>query len=175
MLTGQPLFNGKNEAEQIWKISEVLGLPPERMVRNAGAKSKVKSLFKYEGGKYVINVNGKTLKGRSKEFRQIIRKPTSPPYTMEQECMYAMFEDLVYKMLAFDPEVRITPEQALKHPFVSSQGPLVPPASAARSDSMDMDMSPRGASAAGTAGGGMGTGPAAREKVDGTTQTRPGW
>ena len=85
-------------------------------------------------------------------------------------------------MLAFDPEVRITPEQALKHPFVSSQGPLVPPASAARSDSMDMAMSPRGASAAGTAGGGgagggggMGTGPAAREKVDGTTQTRPGW
>jgi len=144
MHTGQPLFNGKNEAEQIWKISDVLGLPPDHMIRNAGSKSKVKSLFRQEGGKFVISVNSKTLKGPTKVLRQIVRKPTAPPYSVEQECMYAMFEDLVLKMLAYDPAERITPADALQHSFVANQGPLQPPsAGPPPKEAGDVDMSPR--------------------------------
>lgn len=32
MHTGEPLFAGENELDQLTKISEVLGLPPEQMV-----------------------------------------------------------------------------------------------------------------------------------------------
>ena len=127
MHTGQPLFNGKNEAEQMWKISDVLGLPPDHMIRNAGHKSKVKNLFKSDNGSYVLNANGKTLKGKTRNFGEIIRRPTAPPYTMEQQCMYSMFEDFIIKMLAYDPAQRVTPAEALKHPFVANQGPLQPP------------------------------------------------
>lgn len=135
MHTGHPLFNGKNEAEQIWKISEVLGLPPDDMIRNAGSKSKVKGLFKEElhgdGKSYVLSsktLPAKMLTGATRSLRKFVRNPTPPPWTTEQECMYAMFEDLVLKMLAFDPKERITPADALKHPFVCTQsGPLKPP------------------------------------------------
>ena len=136
MHTGQPLFNGKNEAEQMWKISDVLGLPPDHMIANAGSKSKVKGLFKMENSKYNLHVKGQTLKGPTKNFKAIVRKPTAPPYTMEQECMYAMFEDLVLKMLEYDPAKRITPTEALKHAFVSPDIPLRPnPPASARGDS----------------------------------------
>lgn len=144
MHTGQPLFNGKNEAEQTWKISDVLGLPPDHMIRNAGSKSKVKNLFKQEDGNYVLNVNSKTLKGKTKNFSEIIRRPTPPPHTLEQQCMYAMFEEFIMSMLVYDPSKRVTPADALKHPFVANQGPLQPPSSGAgRGGDTDVEMSPR--------------------------------
>jgi serine/threonine protein kinase len=33
---------------------------------------------------------------------------------------YDLFVDLIYKMLAFDPEDRISPDEALNHPFIRS-------------------------------------------------------
>jgi serine/threonine protein kinase len=34
--------------------------------------------------------------------------------------MYDLFEDLLLKMLAFDPDLRISPADALKHPFFTA-------------------------------------------------------
>ena len=53
--------------------------------------------------------------------------------------MYAMFEDFVIKMLAYDPAQRVTPAEALKHPFVANQGPLQPP-SGSSSGQVDADV-----------------------------------
>ena len=36
---------------------------------------------------------------------------------------YKMFVDLIHRMLAYDPEERITPEEALQHPFIVSGEP----------------------------------------------------
>lgn len=36
---------------------------------------------------------------------------------------YKMFVDLIHRMLAYDPEERITPEEALQHPFILSGEP----------------------------------------------------
>merc|ERR1711971_1453506 len=35
---------------------------------------------------------------------------------------YDMFVDLIYKMLAYKPNKRISPEEALSHPFISAGG-----------------------------------------------------
>ena len=115
----------------MWKISDVLGLPPDHMISNAGPKSKVKPLFKMENGQHHLSVKGHVLKGPTKNFRAMVRRPTAPPYTMEQECMYSMFEDLVLKMLEYDPAKRTTPTEALKHAFVSTDTPLRPNQTAA--------------------------------------------
>jgi len=137
MHTGQPLFNGKNEAEQMRKIVEVLGMPPNHMIAGAGAKSKVKDLFAYEEGQYKLvaeKVSAESKKRRdqgSRDFKTIIRKPTPAPMTPEQERKYDLFEDLLRKMLDFDPERRITPASALAHPFL------------AQAASDKMEMSPR--------------------------------
>eukprot|EP00960_Hanusia_phi_P069363 767075-Hanusia_phi.AAC.2 len=124
MHTGQPLFNGKNEAEQMFKICDVLGMPPIDMVKNAGSKSKVKSCFKLDESRYYIVVDSKVLERATRDFRQIIRKPSPPPYSPEQEAMYNMFEDLILKMLTYDPSARITPKEAMLHPFLQGQETL---------------------------------------------------
>jgi serine/threonine protein kinase len=36
---------------------------------------------------------------------------------------YKMFVDLIYRMLAYDAEDRIKPEEALNHPFILSGEP----------------------------------------------------
>eukprot|EP00961_Rhodomonas_salina_P046279 620901-Rhodomonas_salina.1 len=52
MHTGSPLFNGKNEYEQMAKICELLGLPPRHMLLQAGPKSKVKNMFRQSEGRW---------------------------------------------------------------------------------------------------------------------------
>ena len=54
-----------------------------------------------------------------------------------------MFEDLLMRMLTFDPDRRITPEEALKHPFFSPS---------TRKDGEKMQTSPRGESSDGEGG-----------------------
>ncbi len=53
----------------------------------------------------------------TRNIRDIIRK--SPPPTPEDEQSYALFEDLVARMLALNPDERITPAEALLHPFIT--------------------------------------------------------
>ena len=121
MHTGKPLFNGENEVKQMCKICDVLGLPPKRMVLEAGAKSKVKSIFRIgPGSEYSIFLDEKQMPVRSRNFRDIVRKPQST--TPEDEESYVQFEDLVLRMLALDPEERITPADALQHPFITRAG-----------------------------------------------------
>jgi dual specificity tyrosine-phosphorylation-regulated kinase 1 len=36
---------------------------------------------------------------------------------------YKMFVDLINRMLAYEPEERISPEEALQHPFILSGDP----------------------------------------------------
>jgi len=142
MHTGQPLFNGKNEAEQMCKVCDILGMPPAHMIAKAGYKSKVKDLFKKDGDNYKIVYEKKpydTMQASdypSKDFRAIIRRPTPQPCEPEYERLYNLFEDLVLKMLEFDPERRITPEDALMHPFLH-------PENSARREVDRMEMSPR--------------------------------
>eukprot|EP00286_Rhodomonas_abbreviata_P020318 CAMPEP_0181304728 /NCGR_PEP_ID=MMETSP1101-20121128/9317_1 /TAXON_ID=46948 /ORGANISM="Rhodomonas abbreviata, Strain Caron Lab Isolate" /LENGTH=579 /DNA_ID=CAMNT_0023410529 /DNA_START=616 /DNA_END=2355 /DNA_ORIENTATION=+ len=132
MHTGQPLFNGKNEAEQMRKIVEVLGMPPTHMIAGAGAKSKVKDLFVLEGGVYKLNPDKassssssssdgkKRRESGSRDLKTIIRKPTPQPMSVEQERDYDLFEDLLRMMLHFDPAKRVTPKDALSHPFLAT-------------------------------------------------------
>jgi len=138
MHSGQPLFNGKNEAEQIRKICDVLGMPPPQMISHAGPKCKVNSLFRKDAnGEYMIVTDTDSFSKPRRNFRDIIRNP-AVMLSPEQERMYVLFEDLLRKMLVFDPELRITPEQALKHAFLNPGAEVTP-----RRDHDQMEMSPR--------------------------------
>ena len=59
MHTGEPLFSGANEVDQMNKIVEVLGLPPKHIL-DAAPKAK-KYFHKKTDGSYALNVpKGKT-------------------------------------------------------------------------------------------------------------------
>lgn len=104
LYTGYPLFPGENEQEQLLCIMEVLGVPPETLLDQS---SRRKLFFEGENTpKIVPNSRGKKRLPGSKTLQSVVQCPD--PY----------FLDLISKCLTWSPEVRYTPEQALKHQWV---------------------------------------------------------
>ncbi|XP_034375709.1 dual specificity tyrosine-phosphorylation-regulated kinase 1B isoform X12 [Arvicanthis niloticus] len=97
MHTGEPLFSGSNEVDQMSRIVEVLGIPPAPMLEQA---PKARKYFERLPG------GGWTLR-RTKE----LRKDYQGPGTRRLQ------EDLVLRMLEYEPAARISPLGALQHGF----------------------------------------------------------
>lgn len=69
MHTGEPLFSGANEVDQVNKIVEVLGLPPKHVLDQS---SKAKKYFhKLQDGSYVLNVHKDGKKYRAANSKKI--------------------------------------------------------------------------------------------------------
>lgn len=49
------------------------------------------------------------------------RRPYDPCAQLDMSRTYELFEDLVFRMLAFDPQERIKPAEAMKHPFFQTE------------------------------------------------------
>lgn len=77
--------------------------------------------------------------------------------------MYDLFEDLLLKMLTYDPSKRITPAEALKHPFFGRK-------ESSGADMQKMQMSPRAESSDGE-GVGSSSDKRRSNKVDQEVQT----
>jgi len=130
MHTGEPLFSGQNEFDQMCKICQVLGQPPDHMI---DASVKARKFFLYKGhnpsephrSKYELRKGEKELLPRSLD--DILgtytggpfgRRAGEPGHTVID---YLKFKDLIEQMLQYDPNRRITPLLALQHPFFSTQ------------------------------------------------------
>lgn len=124
MHTGEALFAGTCEHDQMMRIVEVLGMPPKHMLESA---PKTKKFFdKTEDGNYVCrrSRDGKHYRpAGQRRLADIIGVDSGGPggrrlgehgHTPEE---YAKFKDLVERMLTFDPQQRVTPHQAVRHPF----------------------------------------------------------
>lgn len=124
MHTGEPLFNGHNEFDQMNKIVEVLGMPPLNMLEQG---SKTKRFFdRYPDGTWQIKRvrEGKRYKlPGTRRLRDILgsetggpqaRRLNEPGHSLND---YLKFEDLVLRMLHYDPKLRITPQEAMQHAF----------------------------------------------------------
>ena len=124
MHTGEPLFSGANEIDQMNKIVEVLGIPPKHILDSA---PKAKKYFhKLADGSYALNVpkDGKKYRlPNSRKMHDIIgvetggpggRRLGEPGHSIQD---YLKFQDLILRMLDFDPKSRVTPYYALQHNF----------------------------------------------------------
>uniref|UniRef100_A0A8D8LUE2 dual-specificity kinase n=2 Tax=Cacopsylla melanoneura TaxID=428564 RepID=A0A8D8LUE2_9HEMI len=124
MHTGEPLFSGSNEGDQMNKIVEVLGLPPKHLLD--GAHKTRKYFDKMPDGTYVLK---KPKDGRkpkvpgSRRLHDILgvesggpggRRLGEPGHSVSD---YLKFKDLIFRMLDYDPKTRITPYYALQHNF----------------------------------------------------------
>lgn len=124
MHTGEPLFNGHNEFDQMNKIVEVLGIPPIHMLEQ-GSKSR-RYFDRYPDGTWQIKrvKEGKKYKlPGTRRLRDILgsdtggpqsRRLNEPGHTIHD---YLKFEDIIIRMLHYDPKLRITPIEALQHSF----------------------------------------------------------
>ena len=93
LFTGKPVFAGKNSIDQLAKIVKVLG-PPS--MDDLAAMGQAGRKFKVGAGS----------SGRGKEFASIL--PASCPLEAV---------DLIGQLLRYNPSQRISPSDALRHPF----------------------------------------------------------
>ncbi|XP_029736160.2 dual specificity tyrosine-phosphorylation-regulated kinase 1B isoform X2 [Aedes albopictus] len=124
MHTGEPLFSGSNEADQINKIVEVLGMPPKHILDQA---HKTRKFFeKLPDGSYVLRKTQNQRKYKAPGTRKLHdilgvetggpggRRHGEPGHSVSD---YLKFKDLILRMLDYDPKTRCTPYYALQHNF----------------------------------------------------------
>lgn len=129
LLSGRALFPGENEADQLACILEVLGMPPKHLLVNS---KRAKMFFNSEGyPRYctvrnmsdgtVVLVGGQSRRG----------KPRGPPGSKSLSkaldgCNDPLFLNFIRGCLEWDPEKRLTPAEALKHPWLRRRLPRPP-------------------------------------------------
>ena len=121
LYTGNPIFPGSNELEQINYIMEYLGPPPTLFVENS---PKREFFFDVDNNKsylqYIDNnnfdINNK--KNLIKEY--LNNKNNSINSDNNNINQFENFIDFICQCLEWNPNDRLTPEEGLMHPFITS-------------------------------------------------------
>ncbi|XP_035243857.1 dual specificity tyrosine-phosphorylation-regulated kinase 3 isoform X1 [Anguilla anguilla] len=126
LLTGYPLFPGEDEGDQLACMMELLGLPPQKLLEQSKrAKNFISSKGQprycttstLSGGGVVLN-GGRSRRGKlrgppgSRDWASVLKG-----------CDDAIFIDFLRKCLDWDPAARLTPAQALRHPWLFKRLP----------------------------------------------------
>ncbi|RDX45433.1 hypothetical protein OH76DRAFT_1486267 [Lentinus brumalis] len=107
LYTGFPIFPGENEQEQLACIMEVLGVPDKDFVNRSSRK---RLFFDTSGNpRPVVNSKGKRRRPGTKTLAQALKNPSDE-----------LFVDFISKCLMWDPERRMKPQAALRHPYISA-------------------------------------------------------
>lgn len=121
MHTGEPLFGGKNETDQIYKFFSLFGLPPVNMIDASPKAKKFFNLIIDESNNRRYEIKKKDIERR--DLAAILGVYSGGPggrrrgESGHSQSDYLKFKDLIEKMLTYDPKERITPFDALKHSF----------------------------------------------------------
>ncbi|XP_023165567.2 putative dual specificity tyrosine-phosphorylation-regulated kinase 3 homolog isoform X2 [Drosophila hydei] len=129
LLSGHALFPGENESDQLACIIEVLGMPSKTLLVNS---KRAKTFFSPKGyPRYctvrtmpdgmVVLVGGQSRRG----------KPRGPPCSKSLSkaldgCKDPLFLNFIRGCLEWDTEKRLTPSEALKHPWLRRRLPRPP-------------------------------------------------
>ncbi|XP_078091650.1 dual specificity tyrosine-phosphorylation-regulated kinase 4 [Mustelus asterias] len=104
LYTGYPLFPGENEIEQLACIMEVLGVPPAEIIQTSQRK---RLFFDSKGSpKNVTNSKGKKRRPNSKKLAGVLKTNDK------------VFLDFLKGCLMWNPEQRLTPDEAMKHKWI---------------------------------------------------------
>ncbi|KAG4250880.1 hypothetical protein PC116_g1415 [Phytophthora cactorum] len=140
MHTGKPLFCGYDSADQLHRIINVLGMPPRDLIARANPSYRREyfdEIVMTEGNNTWIDYRLKVHKvvppkgvdvipESTKTLAEILasaHKYGSLNHSPEQ---YPALHDLVMRMLDFNPDTRITPTEAMQHPFLMSMRQMQP-------------------------------------------------
>eukprot|EP01062_Namystynia_karyoxenos_P056680 TRINITY_DN475_c1_g2_i1.p1 TRINITY_DN475_c1_g2~~TRINITY_DN475_c1_g2_i1.p1 ORF type:complete len:635 (+),score=194.22 TRINITY_DN475_c1_g2_i1:135-1907(+) len=134
MHTGQPVFDGKNEIEQLWRFQNVLGPVPRPMLEQVPKEKLAKHFTAEEGAE---GAQGDAQPEPKQQLRQppsgrtgkpggladiLHLKAGGPPQHTKRPGhdreKYDCFLDLVSKILVYEPGKRMKPEEGLQHVFI---------------------------------------------------------
>lgn len=104
LFTGYPLFPGEDEVEQLAYIMEIYGVPEKEVIK----MSSRGHLFFNKSGEPILTPNSK---GK-------VRKPASKKLSSVIRCNDSSFLDFLHKCFVWSPINRMTPLEALQHPWI---------------------------------------------------------
>ncbi|OMJ76167.1 hypothetical protein SteCoe_24501 [Stentor coeruleus] len=103
--TGYPLFVGESEHDQLLFIIELLGLPPENVLK---ISTRAKLFFELSGSPRPV-ANKKTVN----------RAPGSKKITDVLQGAPEIMIDFVIRCLDWNPQTRMKPSEGLEHPWIA--------------------------------------------------------
>lgn len=129
LLTGYPLFPGEDEGDQLACMMELLGAPPPKLLEQS---KRAKNFINSKGYPRYCTVttlpNGTVALNGSRSRRGKMRgSPGNKDWvTALKGCDDSLFIDFLKECLNWDPSARMTPSQALRHPWISKRIPKPP-------------------------------------------------
>ncbi|XP_068611239.1 dual specificity tyrosine-phosphorylation-regulated kinase 2 [Brachionichthys hirsutus] len=129
LLTGYPLLPGEDEADQLACIMELLGMPSQKLLE---ASKRAKNFVSSKGYPRYCSVTalpeGGTVLNAGRSRRGKVRGPPgSKDWTVALKgCDDPLFLDFLKQCLEWDPAHRMTPSQALRHPWLRRRLPKPP-------------------------------------------------
>lgn len=113
LMTGRPIFPAKNEFDLLLYQMEILGQVPDDLLRRA---QRELDFFVLE------SADGKRQPKRLRDRKGRLRTPGAKTLeevvpTRNRDCL-----DFLRRCLVFNPKERITPDEALAHPFFAAGG-----------------------------------------------------
>ncbi|KAL0073511.1 kinase-like domain-containing protein [Phycomyces blakesleeanus] len=113
LFTGQPLFPGENEQEQLACIMEILGTPSRYLIEQSARR---KLFFDSTGAPRIVpNSRGRKRQPSALSLHKVLR------------CNDPAFLDFVERCLEWDPQKRPTPDEALLHEWIVPKVTPKPP------------------------------------------------
>ncbi|WVQ84565.1 hypothetical protein IAT38_006719 [Cryptococcus sp. DSM 104549] len=104
LFTGVPIFPGENEQEQLACIMEILGVPERYIVEKA---SRRKLFFDATGApRPFVSAKGRRRRPGTKNLAAVLK------------CDDDLFVDFIAKCLTWDPDKRLKPQPAMRHPWI---------------------------------------------------------
>ncbi|ODM91379.1 Dual specificity tyrosine-phosphorylation-regulated kinase 2 [Orchesella cincta] len=111
LYTGEKFLPGRDETDQLALVMELFGVPPQALL---DVCSRAKNFFK-DGKPYVADF---------RSYAEYRGKPGSRNLSLVlKNCKDVHFQDFILGCFTWDPKARLTPSQALVHPFLTNKLP----------------------------------------------------
>lgn len=129
LLTGYPLLPGEDEGDQLACVIELLGMPSQKLLDSS---KRAKNFVSSKGYPRYCTVttlpdNTVVLNGGRSRRGKLRGPPASKDWiTALKGCDDALFLDFLKQCLEWDPALRMTPSQALRHPWLRRRLPKPP-------------------------------------------------
>lgn len=129
LLTGYPLLPGEDEADQLACTMELLGMPSQKLLDTS---KRSKNFVSSKGHPRYCSVStladGTSVLSGGRSRRG---KARGPPCSRDwsaalKGCDDQLFLDFLKRCLDWDPGLRMTPSQALRHPWLKKRLPRPP-------------------------------------------------
>ncbi|OMH78910.1 Dual specificity tyrosine-phosphorylation-regulated kinase 2 [Zancudomyces culisetae] len=120
---GTPLFSGENERVQVRNFANVLGFPPSYLLNSSPRRAEFASCFvpPHQSHRHSRSSLSHLILSNPNIIASLNSSTSNPLLSSRKHDFLMLFLDFLSKVLVWDPMQRLRPEDALLHPFITTQ------------------------------------------------------